>query len=143
MDFSPKFDDVKRRATEAAEAVKAASEESREQLKQRIDQAQVKVNLAQKDAEGQAEQTSERVQSKWAQMKADAATRRAEFKAKMDKRSDHLDAKVAATDADWAEADAADAIDFASWAVDHARLLTLDALDARANADQLAKAAGS
>jgi len=49
----------------------------------------------------------------------------------MDKRSDQLDAKVATTDADWAEADAADVIDFASWAVDNARLLALDALDAR------------
>ena len=35
----PKFDDVKRPATEAAASVKAASQESREQLKQRIDQA--------------------------------------------------------------------------------------------------------
>ena len=46
---------------------------------------------------------------------------------------------AAATDADWAEADAADAIDYADWAVDNAQLAMLDAIDARAYADGLAK----
>jgi hypothetical protein len=46
-------------------------------------------------------------------MKADAATRREDMKAKINKRADQLDAKAAATDADCAEQDAADAIDYA------------------------------
>ena len=41
--------------------------------------------------------------------------RREDIKAKIDKRADQLDAKAAATDADWAEQDAADAIDYAVW----------------------------
>ena len=55
----------------------------------------------------------------------------------MDKRAAHMDAKVAATDADWAEADAAEALDFADWAVGNAQLSILDAIHARAYADKL------
>jgi hypothetical protein len=38
---------------------------------------------------------------------------------------------------------AADAIDFAAWTVDNARLAVLDAIDARAYADDLARSAGA
>jgi hypothetical protein len=51
-----------------------------------------------------------------------------------------VDAKVAAKDADWTEDDAAEALDFADWAVDNAELAILDAIHARAYADKLAEA---
>jgi hypothetical protein len=57
----------------------------------------------------------------------------------MDRRADQRDAKLAARQADGAEADAADAIEFAAWTVDHARLAVLDAIDARVYADELAQ----
>jgi hypothetical protein len=50
---------------------------------------------------------------------------------------------VAAHDAEWADADAADAISYAEWAVDNAELAILDAIDARTYAGQLTKVAGS
>ena len=56
---------------------------------------------------------------------------------------DQLDAKAAATDADWAEQDAADALDFAVYVIYDAQLAVLDALDARAYADDRAKVAGT
>jgi hypothetical protein len=95
-----------------------------------------------KEAEQRAGETADRAQSKWAQMKADAAARREDIKAKVDKRAEQLDAKAAAKDAGWAEQDAADAIDYAVWMVYDARLAVLDALDARAYADERAKIAG-
>jgi hypothetical protein len=61
----------------------------------------------------------------------------------MDRRAGRLDAKVAAGQADGAEDDAADAIDFAAWTVDNARLAVLDAIDARVYADELATTTGS
>ena len=54
-----------------------------------------------------------------------------------------MDAKIAADDADWAEADAAEALDFADWAVENAQLSMLDAIHARVYADKLAKAAAN
>ncbi len=72
-------------------------------------------------------------------MKADAAAQREDMKAKINKRTDQLDAKAAAKDADWAEDDAAEAIDYAVWMVYDAQLAVLDALDARVYADERAK----
>ncbi len=51
-----------------------------------------------------------------------------------------MDADFAASDADWAEADAYAAIDYADWAVENARVAILDAIDARITADEKAAA---
>ena len=50
MDFSAKLDELQQRAAEAKAAAQAAASESREQLRQRIDQARVDVDLAAMDA---------------------------------------------------------------------------------------------
>jgi hypothetical protein len=143
MDFSAQLEKLQQQASETVASTRAASAESRDQLKQRIDQARVDANLALMDIKQQAEQTSDRVQSKLAQMKADMSDLVDDIKAKIDKRSDERDAKAAAKDADRAEQDAVDAIDYAVWAFVSARLAVLDALDARAYADERAKIAGS
>jgi hypothetical protein len=141
MDFSTKLDDLQQRAADAKAAAQAAVSESREQLRQRIDQARVDADLAAKDARQQVGEAAASARSTWAQLKADAAAKLDDFEAKMDRRADQHDAKVAARQADGAEADAADAIEFAAWTVDHARLAVLDAIDARVYADELTKQA--
>jgi DNA repair exonuclease SbcCD ATPase subunit len=143
VDFSAKLDELQQRAAEAKAAAQAAASESREQLRQRIDQARVDVDLAAMDARQQVGEAAAGARSKWAQMKADAAAKLDDFEARMDRRADQRDAKVAARQADGAEADAADAIEFAAWTVDHARLAVLDAIDARVYADDLARSAGA
>src|SRR6266542_3178782 len=111
MDFSARLDELQQHAANAKAAAEGAARESREQLRQRIDQAQVDQNLAAKDAQQKA---------------GEAAAKMDNFQAKVDKRADQFDAKVAASDADWAENDAADAIDYAAWTVDNARLAVLE-----------------
>ena len=134
MDFSAQLDDLQKRAAEAKASVQAAATESRDKLRQRIDQAQVDANLAMKDAQQQAGEAADRARSKWAEMKADAAAKMGDVKAKVDKRTDQIGADIAVQDAAYAEADAMDAIDYANWAVENARLQALDAIDARAYA---------
>jgi hypothetical protein len=141
MDFSAKLDDLQQRAADTKAAAQAAVSESHEQLRQRIDQARVDADLAAKDARQQVGEAAASARSTWAQMKADAAAKLDDLEARMDRRADQHDAKVAARQADGAEADAADAIEFAAWTVDHARLAVLDAIDARVYADELAKQA--
>jgi DNA-binding transcriptional MerR regulator len=143
MDFSAQLEKLQQQATETTANIRSASAESRDQLKQRIDQARVDANLALMGVRQQAEQTSDQVQSKWAQVKADASAWMDDIKAKIDKRSDQRDAKAAAKDADRAERDAGEAIDYAIFAFYSAELAVLDALDARAYADERAKIAGS
>jgi hypothetical protein len=50
MDFSAQLEKLQQRFNETVASIKAASVESRDQLKQRIDQAQVDANLAAMDA---------------------------------------------------------------------------------------------
>jgi hypothetical protein len=143
MDFSAQLEKLQQQANETVASIRSASAESRDQLKQRIDQARVDANLALMDVKQQAEQTSDQVQSKWAQLKADASVWMDDIKAKIDKRVDQRDTKTAEKDADRAERDAADAIDYAVLAFYSAQLAVLDALDARAYADERAKIADS
>ncbi|HEX2381783.1 MAG TPA: hypothetical protein VHI95_04045 [Acidimicrobiales bacterium] len=143
MDFSSQFDDLQLRVVEAKAAAQTAATESRDQLKQRIDQAQDDLDRAVEDTKQQGSQVADEARSKWAQMKADAAARRDDVKAKIDQRTRELDAKAAGNDAGWAESDAVDALDYAAWTVSNARLVVLDAIDARAYADEQAKRAAS
>jgi hypothetical protein len=76
-------------------------------------------------------------------MKADAAARRDDVKAKVAQRGRELNAETADDDAAWAETDADYALDFAAWSVSNARLAVLDAIDARAYATEQAKRAAS
>jgi hypothetical protein len=141
MDFSAKLDDLQQRAGQAKAAAQAAVLESHEQLRQHIDQAKVDLDLAAMDTRQQVDEAAASARGTWAQLKADAAVKLDDFEAKMDRRADQQDAKLAARQADGAEADAADAIEFAAWTVDHARLAVLDAIDARVYADELAQQA--
>jgi hypothetical protein len=50
MDFSAQLEKLQQQATEAVASIRAASAESRDQLKQRIDEARVDGNLALMDA---------------------------------------------------------------------------------------------
>jgi hypothetical protein len=143
MDFSGRLEELQQRVAATKAAVTAAATESREQLKQRVDQAQQDAKDAQQRAQQRSEQGTDRARSKFAQIKADATAKMDDIDATMHRRGRQLDAKVAGTDADWAEAEAADALDFAEWAVDSAQLAMLNAIDARAYADVLAKKASS
>ena len=142
-DFSTRLDDLQQRVATAKSAVQAAAAESEAQLRQRIDQAQADLDQSVQDARQDVSHAADGARAKWAQLKADAAAKRSDVKANMDMRARWVDAQVSADGADWAEADAAEALDFADSAVENAQLAMLDAIHARAYADQLAKAANS
>ena len=140
-DFYKRLDDLQQQVTTARSAVRAAAAESDEQLRQRIEQAQADLDQSAETARQQVSQAADDARAKWAQVKADAAAEMSDVKANVDRRGRQMDAKVAAKEADWAEADSAEALDFADWAVENAQLAMLDAIHARTYADKLAKAA--
>ena len=142
MDFSTKLEHLEKQTNETVSTAKAAAAEDRQKLQQRMEQTQVDMNLALKDTQQRVEQAADRAEGSWAQMRADASNKMDDFKAKIAKRRSQMDAKDAAREADWAEADAYDAIDYAEWATESAGLAVLDALDARAHANELAATAG-
>ena len=120
--FSTRLDGLQQRVATARSAVQTAATESEVQLTGRIDRARADLGRSVQDARQEVSQMSD-------------------VKANIDKRTRYADAKVAAKDADWAEADAAEALDFADWAVENAQLAILDAIHARGYADKLATAA--
>ena len=134
MDFSSQLDVLEQQAAGARAGVQAAATENRDQLRKRIEQAQVDSNRDQNRAQPVAKAPAG-THSKWDQMKADAAHKMDDVKARIDKRTQKIDADMAMTEADMAEADATAAIDYAAWSIDNARLATLDAIDARAYAN--------
>jgi len=137
MDFSASLDELQKHATEAKSAAVAAAKENRDQLRQRIDQTHVDLNLAVKDVKQMAASTADSAQSKWDRMKADASAKMSDVQSRIDKRASQLDAKAASKDADWAEENAAAAISYAEWAIDNAQLAVLDAIDARVYVGEL------
>jgi hypothetical protein len=139
MDLLMQFEGLEQRTADGLAQVKAAGNESRQQLEERIDRAQGDLNLATGDAAVAPDET----QSKWVRMRTDASAKMEDIKAKLDKRNDEIDADMAAADADFAEAEASDAVNYAEWVVDSARLAVLNALDARAYAAERARAAAA
>ncbi|WP_426504362.1 hypothetical protein ACPPVO_43265 [Dactylosporangium sp. McL0621] len=143
MNFSERLETLQEHVVATKTAVEHAAEESRDQIKQRVDEAQTNIERVVERTQQQADQSAEDARSKWAQVKADAAAKREDVKAKISERTRRMDARMAAGDADWTEADADEALSFAVWAVDNAQLAMLNAIDARTRADELAQAAAS
>ncbi len=143
MNVSDQVDALQKRAAELKSSFDQARRETNEQVKARIDQVKADIAARQDAAKEKAEQAADRTQSQWKSLKADAAAKRADFQAGIDRKRDEHDVKRAEDDAEAAEDDAADALDYASWAVDQAQLAVLDAIDARSWADARAAASPS
>jgi hypothetical protein len=131
MDFSSKLDTLQQHVTKTKTDADAAVRESHDRVQQRIDQAQA-------DVDNQAREAKASAQSKWAQMKADQHSRMQDLRTRIEHGNAQLDAAAADANADWAESDAADAIDFAAWAIDNARVSLLYAISTRVNATERA-----
>jgi hypothetical protein len=139
VDYSAELDRLQQQVGQIRSAVQAAATESRDELRRQIDQAQTHTDRP--APESQQSPQAREAQSKWAKMRADANDKMTEVKARIDKRNRETDANVAAEEANWAENDALNAIDFASRTLDNARLAILDAIDGRAYADAQASGA--
>lgn len=140
MDYKAQLDDLERHVAAIKASVAQAANENHEQLKKRITQAQDETDRAIAGASQQATAAADKAKAGWEQKRAEARADLAALKAKAQHRADQIDANLAATDADAAEADAGSAINFADWAIDNARLAILDAIDARAYAVERAGA---
>jgi hypothetical protein len=141
--FDQRLDVLQQRVAATKSAVRAAAAESDAQLTERINRTQAELDQSVKASQQEFSEAAAGAKAKWAQLKADATAKRSDVKANIDKRTRQMDAKLAAKEADWTEADAAGALDFADWAVETAQLAMLDAIHAREYADRLAKAAAN
>ena len=140
MTISDQIDALQKRVADLKSSFDKSRKETNEQVKARLSHAKADIDARQGAAKDKAEQAADRTQSQWKSMKADAAAKVQALHDRVDRKRDEHDVKEAARDADVAEQDAADALDYASWAVDQAQLAVLDAVDARTWADERAAA---
>ena len=131
-------DALQKQVTHLKNAADQAREESSAQVRARIDQAKADAAAHQEPAPEQAGQAAGRAQSQWQSVKANAAAKMQDLQDRIDRRRDQLDVKLADDDAEAAEEEALDTLDFARWAAKQAELTVLDAIDARAWANELA-----
>ena len=131
-------DALQKQVAHLKNAADQAREESSAQVRARIDQAKADAAAHQEPAPGQAGQAAGRAQSQWQSVKANAAAKMQDLQDRIDRRRDQLDVKLADGDAEAAEEEALDTLDFARWAAKQAELTVLDAIDARAWANELA-----
>lgn len=131
-------DALQKQVTHLKNAADQAGEESSAQVRERIDQAKADAAAHQEPAPEQAGQAAGRAQSQWQSVKANAAAKIQDLQDRIDRRRDQLDVKLADDDAEAAEEEALDTLDFARWAAKQAELTVLDAIDARAWANELA-----
>ena len=110
-------------------------EESGEQIQARVSQARADTAARQQSAGGKAREIAEHAPDRWQQMCADAAAKARSFEDRLYRKHDELEARQAAGDAEVAESDALDALDFAWVAVERAEIAVLNAVDARGWAD--------
>jgi hypothetical protein len=128
------------RAADLKSSFDQARQETNEQVKARVDQTRADIAAHDSAAKEKAGQAAGRAQSQWKSMQADAAAKRQDLQDRMARKRDQHDVKVAEEEAEAAEEDAADALDYATWVVDQAKLAVLDAVDARTWADARAAA---
>lgn len=133
-------DAVQEQAAELRTTVDQAREESSEQVRSRIEQLRADSAAQRGSARDKARQTADQAQSQWQSMRADAAAKMQDMHDRIDRKRDEMDVTKAEHHAEHAETDAEEALDFAWWAVGEAQLSVLDALDARAWADERAAA---
>jgi hypothetical protein len=135
MSISEQVDALQQRAAALKSSADQARHETAEQVRARIDQTKADIAANQDAVKAQAGQAAEHAQSQWKSMKADAAAKNQDLRDRIARQRDEHDVKKAEGQAEDAEEDAADALDYALWVVDQAQLAVLDAIDARSWAD--------
>jgi hypothetical protein len=135
MSISEQVDALQQKTAALKSSADQALHETDAQIKARINQTKANIAASQDVVKAKASQATDKAQSQWQALIADAAVKRQGLRDRIDHQRDTRDIKKAEQQAEDAEDDAADALDYALWVVDQAQLAVLDAIDARAWAD--------
>jgi hypothetical protein len=134
------IDSLQHQVNELKESVEQARRETSQQVTARVEQVKAALSRQAESASGDAGQAAGQSQNQWQAMKADLAAKMRDLHDRIERKRGEVKADVADDDAMYAEGAAVDALDYASWTVWQAELTVLDAIDARARADERAAA---
>jgi hypothetical protein len=134
------FDRLSEKIEEAKRTIRAAASESEAELKAKVDEARKNADDHAAESSAESQGAADDAQAHWQQIRTDWDQHRQSVRQRIDeaKAADDLDA--AEMRAEWAEADARDAVGFADNAIDEATYAMLDAIKARKDVGVLLEA---
>ena len=93
--------------------------------------AKTRSDAARETVHGQVDQTADHAHAQWQSFKADTSAKMQQLQEQIERKRDERDVMAAGREAESAEDNASDALDYAAWAIDQAEFEVLDAADAR------------
>jgi hypothetical protein len=140
MAASDDFTELKDQVEEADRTIKAAVAKQDAELKAMVDAARKKADERAAQLGTKTTEAADEAQRQWNQVQSDWDKHVKRIRQRADARKAAMDAGLAEDDAQWAEADAYDALTFAESAAEEAKYAVLDAVMARRRADTMAAA---
>ena len=131
--LSEKVDDAKR-------SISAAASESEAELKAKVDEARKNADDLAAELSAKTQATADKSGAHWQQIQSDWEQHRQGIRQRIDQAKEAQDIEDARLRAEWADADARDAVDFAANAIDEAKYAMLDAILARKDVSVLVEA---
>jgi hypothetical protein len=132
------IDKLTDRANEAAARVHASASTTKEKLEARVSEARAAAEQTTQELQAKAAGSRDDASQRWTAIRQSWHDHIAEIQSKVDTQKQELDVDRAKRRAARAEDDALAAVDFACLAIEHAEWAVLDAMLARAEADELA-----
>ncbi|MCW2670878.1 MAG: hypothetical protein JWO27_2775 [Frankiales bacterium] len=139
MALSDKLSDLAARSKKTEDLATAARQKDRAKLESQRDKLNTSIAANNAKAKERAASAKGETQQWWNDARSSMDKRFATVRAAADERRSERDMKKAERQAEQAEQDAADAIDWAVYVLDQAEYAVIDAVVARADADDLAR----
>jgi hypothetical protein len=136
--LSDQLTDLAARAKSTEDVLAAAQERNRVRLESQRDSLKASIAAGNAEAQQRAAADEAKTQQWWNDIRSSVDAQFATMRAEADERRAEKDIKKAERHAEQAEQDAADAIDWALYFLDQAEYSAIDAVLARADADDLA-----
>ncbi len=139
-EIAERFDKLADNAKEAAARVHASTSKTPAKLESQISEARTTADRSTQELKSKTAESHDEASQRWNAITQEWHTHIAAIQAKVDAEKEERAIERAKHRADWAEADAIDAIDFANTTLEWAEWAVLDAHLARIKADELAAA---
>ena len=133
------LDTLSEKIDEAKRTIRAAASESEAELKAKVDEARRNSDDFAAEWNAKAQAIDDKGEAHWQQFQADWERHRQNIRRRIDEAKTAQDIDAAEIRAEWAEADARDAVAYASNAIDEAKYAMLDAILARKDVSVLVK----
>jgi hypothetical protein len=131
MSVADIFDKLSEQIEDAKRSINAAASDSEAELKAKVEEARKHADERAAELSAKTKPAADQADAHWQQIKSDWEDHRQNVRQRIDEVKAVQDVDAAEIRAEWAEADARDAVSFAANAIDEATYAMLDAIQAR------------